>query len=72
VDIYYAKAYTSERLQEAENRRLIALSRRQPDERSPLTRLVERWLEMSSQRIGVATTSLATTGMAIDAECCAA
>jgi hypothetical protein len=72
VDSYYAKAYMTERLQEAENRRLIALSRRQPDEPSPLTRLVERWLGRSSQPIGVATTALATTGRAMEADCCAA
>ena len=70
MDYHYARAYMAERLQEAENRRLVALSRRRPDEPSPLTRLAERWLGRSSQP--VFPTVLPTTGMAIEADCCVA
>ena len=72
VDSYYAKAYMTERLQEAENRRLVTLSRRQPNGLSPLMRIAERWLGKSSQPIVATPVVLAMTGMAIDADCCTA
>lgn len=72
MDTDYAKAYMTERLQEAENRRLIAISRRRPNEMSALTRLAELWLGRSSQPIGVARAVLATTGLAMEEDCCVA
>ena len=71
MDYYYAKAYMTERLEEAENRRLVALSRR-PNELTPLARLAERWLGRSSQPIGAVPAVFATAGIAIETDCCAA
>lgn len=67
----YARAYMTERLQEAEERRLVASSRRQPSAPSLLTRLTERRFGRWSESIGPAPAILGTS-VVIEADCCGA
>lgn len=71
MDIHYAKAYMAERLQAAENRRLVDSIRRHPNGPSVLTRLEERWFGRLRQTIGTAP-AVAGTPVAVEADCCAA
>jgi hypothetical protein len=72
VHFYYAEALMTERLEEAENRRLVRSSRRHSRGPSVVARNAEQWLRKLRLLIGAAPEVLGSAQVTVETDCCAA
>ncbi len=71
MDLRYAKAYMTERLEEAENRRLVDLSRQHRIGPAASARHSEQWFGKLRRLSGAAPAGHGSAHVTLEATCCA-